>query len=167
MRIRKSSFWLPAALSLCTAGCGSDSGENTAGTSAAPPASTQPATTDAPPPVADARGSGPTTATAGTGPAASGAETYKTYCVTCHGPEGGGDGPASAALNPRPASFATGDFRLDPNGNGTKGEIEDIVAVVRDGAAKHGGSPLMTPWPMLSPEQMQAVAEHVKSLGGS
>ena len=45
-----------------------------------------------------------------------------------------------------------------------KGEIDDIKAVVRDGAAKYGGSPLMAPWPSLSPQQMQAVPEYVKSL---
>ena len=51
------------------------------------------------------------------------------------------------------------------NGDGIKGEIDDIKAIVHDGAAKHGGSPLMTPWPMLNPAQLQAVAEYVKSLG--
>jgi len=53
----------------------------------------------------------------------------------------------------------------DVNGDGIKGEIDDIKAIVHDGAAKHGGSPLMTPWPMLNPAQLQAVAEYVKSLG--
>ncbi|HEX2492478.1 MAG TPA: cytochrome c [Steroidobacter sp.] len=94
-----------------------------------------------------------------------GAQVYQQYCATCHGPAGKGDGPASAGLNPKPASFATKSFRLDPNANGTKGEIDDIKAVVREGAAKYGGSPLMAPWPMLSPDQLQAVAEHVRSLG--
>jgi mono/diheme cytochrome c family protein len=102
-----------------------------------------------------------------TGDAASGADgaqVYQTYCVTCHGPAGAGDGPAAIGLNPKPASFATAAYRLDPNGNGEKGELEDIKAVVRDGAAKYGGSPLMAPWPMLSAEQLQAVSEYVKSL---
>jgi mono/diheme cytochrome c family protein len=93
-----------------------------------------------------------------------GAQVFQTYCVTCHGAEGKGDGPAAAGLNPKPAAFASNGFRLDPNGNGKKGELEDIQAVVRDGAAKYGGSPLMAPWPMLSPEQLQAVAAHVHSL---
>lgn len=77
---------------------------------------------------------------------------------------GHGDGPASAGLNPKPASFADNAFKYDANGNGTKGDIDDIKAIVHDGAAKHGGSPLMTPWPMLSPEQLQAVAEYVKGV---
>lgn len=95
-----------------------------------------------------------------------GARVFKTYCETCHGAKGAGDGPASAALNPKPASFATGAFKFDTNGNGTKGDVDDIQAIVRDGAAKYGGSPLMTPWSMLSATDLEAVAKHVKSLSG-
>ena len=35
-----------------------------------------------------------------------GAETYATFCATCHGDGGMGDGPASAALDPAPAPIA-------------------------------------------------------------
>ena len=35
-----------------------------------------------------------------------GAEVFKTYCVSCHGSQGLGDGPASQALDPRPANLA-------------------------------------------------------------
>ena len=34
-----------------------------------------------------------------------GAELYATLCATCHGPTGGGDGPAAAEQDPRPWSF--------------------------------------------------------------
>lgn len=34
-----------------------------------------------------------------------GARLFAETCATCHGPAGQGDGPAAAALNPRPASF--------------------------------------------------------------
>lgn len=37
---------------------------------------------------------------------ARGAETYETFCATCHGDGGMGDGPASAALDPAPAPLA-------------------------------------------------------------
>jgi mono/diheme cytochrome c family protein len=93
-----------------------------------------------------------------------GAKTYTMYCVTCHGTTGKGDGVAAAALNPKPANFAIGAFKYDANGNGAAGDLDDIKAIVHDGAAKHGGSPLMAPWPMLSPDQLQAIAEYVKSL---
>ena len=34
-----------------------------------------------------------------------GAELYATLCAACHGPTGGGDGPAASEQNPRPTSF--------------------------------------------------------------
>jgi len=101
-----------------------------------------------------------TTATAG---GADGAQIYKMNCSTCHGPEGKGDGVAAAALNPKPADFTAGAFKYDTNGDGTPGDIEDIKTIVHDGAAKHGGSPLMAPWPLLSDAQLRAVAEYVKA----
>ena len=101
-----------------------------------------------------------TTATAG---GSDGAQIYKMNCSTCRGPEGKGDGVAAAALNPKPADFTAGAFKYDTNGDGTPGDIEDIKTIVHDGAAKHGGSPLMAPWPLLSDAQLQAVAEYVKA----
>jgi mono/diheme cytochrome c family protein len=38
--------------------------------------------------------------------AARGAEIYQTNCITCHGDQGLGDGPASAGLDPAPAPLA-------------------------------------------------------------
>ncbi len=35
-----------------------------------------------------------------------GEKLYNQYCASCHGPKGRGDGPAGAALNPRPADLA-------------------------------------------------------------
>jgi mono/diheme cytochrome c family protein len=37
---------------------------------------------------------------------AAGKQVYDDKCAACHGPAGKGDGPASAALNPKPANFA-------------------------------------------------------------
>lgn len=98
---------------------------------------------------------------------AAGEKVFKAYCATCHGAKGKGDGPAAAGLNPKPLDFSVGAFKYDADGNGTKGEVEDIMAIVHDGAAKHGGSPLMTAWPMIKPDQLRAVAEYVKSLHGA
>lgn len=98
---------------------------------------------------------------------AAGEKVFKAFCVTCHGTLGKGDGPAAVGLNPKPLDFSVGAFKYDANGDGTKGEVEDIMAIVHDGAAKHGGSPLMTAWPMIKPDQLRAVAEYVKSLHGA
>lgn len=125
---------------------------------AAAPAAAAAATTAAAPAAASAP------AATGAANLAAGEKIFKTYCVTCHGATGKGDGPASAGLNPKPADFADNMFKYDVNGNGTKGDVDDIKAIVHDGAAKHGGSPLMAPWPMIGPDQLQALAEYVKSL---
>lgn len=38
--------------------------------------------------------------------ATAGAEVFKTNCESCHGPQGHGDGPAGAALDPQPKNLA-------------------------------------------------------------
>jgi len=168
-RFMKSLKWgtaLPvaAAMLLTVAGCGKK--EVPPLPAAAPDAATAPAATTAPDAAAAPEAAAaPAAAATPTASAADGAKVYQTYCTTCHGPKGQGDGPAAAGLNPKPADFATRSFKYDVNGDGIKGEIDDIKAIVHDGAAKHGGSPLMTPWPMLNPAQLQAVAEYVQSLG--
>jgi cytochrome c oxidase cbb3-type subunit 2 len=136
------------AIVLTAAGCSKKEPEPSQAAAAAPEAVSAPADS--------------TSAAAGD----AGASAYGMYCVTCHGATGKGDGVAAAGLNPKPADFSAGAFKYDVNGNGTKGDVDDIKAIVHDGAAKHGGSPLMAPWPMLSADQLQAVAEHVKSLHG-
>ncbi|MCZ7582047.1 MAG: c-type cytochrome [Deltaproteobacteria bacterium] len=40
-----------------------------------------------------------------TGDAAKGKAVYLQYCAACHGESGKGDGPAGAALNPKPRNF--------------------------------------------------------------
>ncbi|HXV39725.1 MAG TPA: cytochrome c [Steroidobacteraceae bacterium] len=147
---------MPVALAavLIAAGCSKKEAEPAAPSEAAAPVAEAPAA------------AAPAAETVAAAPAAgdAGATAYQMYCVTCHGASGKGDGVAAASLNPKPADFSAGAFKYDTNGNGTKGDVDDIKAIVHDGAAKHGGSPLMAPWPMLSADQLQAVAEYVKSM---
>jgi mono/diheme cytochrome c family protein len=158
MKLRALIGAIPVALAsvLLVAGCSKKEPEPAAPSEAAAPAAEAPA----------AEAAAPAAETVAAAPAAgdAGAAAYKMYCVTCHGASGKGDGVAAASLNPKPADFSAGAFKYDTNGNGAAGDVDDIKAIVHDGAAKHGGSPLMAPWPMLSAEQLQAVAEYVKAM---
>ena len=148
---------LSLAMALMAVGCSGKEAPPASEPTAATPAAETAATAAAPAPDA-------TTAAAD---ASAGASVYATNCATCHGAKGAGDGVAAAAMNPKPANFVAGAFKYDADGNGAPGDVDDIKAIVHDGAAKHGGSPMMAPWPMLSADQLRAVAEYVKSLHGN
>lgn len=96
--------------------------------------------------------------------AAAGGILFNANCSSCHGISGKGDGPVGAALTPPPRNFTIGDFAFDPSGNGTKGEDEDLIAVIKNGAMKFGGSPLMAPWPTLTDAQVADIIAHIRSL---
>ena len=67
------------------------------------------------------------------------AANYSNFCTTCHGANGKGDGPAAAALNPKPKDFA--DCK-------TMAGISDEMAfkAIKGGGQSVGLSPMMPPW---------------------
>ena len=67
-------------------------------------------------------------------------QQFQTFCASCHGTSGKGDGPAGMALNPKPRDWT------DPAWQDGISD-EHIFNVLRDGGAKHGLSPLMPPNP--------------------
>lgn len=85
-------------------------------------------------------------------------------CVACHGAMGKGDGAAAAALTPKPNDFSKGVFKYDANGDGKTGTEEDIAAVIANGAAKFGGSPMMVGRADISEADRKALAKYVLSL---
>jgi mono/diheme cytochrome c family protein len=85
-------------------------------------------------------------------------------CSTCHGPLGAGDGPAAAALNPKPANMQDGVFKYDTDGDGKKGTEADIANIIENGAAKYGGNMMMTARPDIAEADRKALAKYVLSL---
>ena len=79
---------------------------------------------------------------------------YQQRCVTCHGAEGKGDGPAAAALTPKPRSFTDGAWQKTISD-------QHINAIIVKGGMGVGKSPLMPPNPDLAAKP-QVVAELVK-----
>jgi cytochrome c553 len=89
------------------------------------------------------------------GDAAKGEASFKTLCVACHGEKGDGNGPAGAALNPRPTNFTdlANAERLQP---------EYVYNVVKNGGAANGRSPLMVAWNgILKDDQLRDVSAYV------
>ncbi|MBX3054800.1 MAG: cytochrome c [Caldilineaceae bacterium] len=61
---------------------------------------------------------------------AAGQATYTQYCATCHGPQGAGDGPAAAGLDPKPADFHAAHVQALPDG-----ALFHVITHGRDGTA--------------------------------
>lgn len=91
--------------------------------------------------------------------AAAAKEIFATRCTPCHGPQGAGDGPASAGLTPKPASFASAEWQA-----GVKDD--HIEKIIMYGGSAVGKSPAMPPNPDLGakPEVVAALRAHLRSL---
>jgi mono/diheme cytochrome c family protein len=107
---------------------------------------------------------------AASAPAAGGAATteaaraeaeqiFRTRCVTCHGPQGAGDGPASAGLTPPPRNFQ------DPAWQGSVSDAH-IEQIVQYGGAAVGKSAAMPANPdlMSKPEVVAELRAYVRGL---
>lgn len=91
-------------------------------------------------------------------PLARGKATYTTICLSCHGPEGKGDGPVAAALNPKPRDFTDKAYMA---------QLDDkyLFEVISKGGAAVGKSPLMPP-AALGEQDIRNVIEYIKTLAG-
>jgi mono/diheme cytochrome c family protein len=79
-----------------------------------------------------------------------GEKVAKTNCATCHGPKGKGDGPAAAALNPKPADWTSSRVQSQ-----TDGELFWKIS--------NGRGP-MPPWKHLPENDRWAVILYIRSL---
>ncbi|WP_456405252.1 c-type cytochrome [Thiolapillus sp.] len=104
--------------------------------------------------------------TASAGDAAAGKSIYdgKGACASCHGATGAGDGAAAAALDPKPASFAAGAFRLDTDGDGKPGSDTDLANVIKNGGAKYGGNAAMPGRADLSDDEIASLVAYIHAL---
>jgi mono/diheme cytochrome c family protein len=86
---------------------------------------------------------------------------FATRCTPCHGPSGGGDGPASAGLTPHPRNFHDAQWQESV----TDAHIERIIQY---GGAAVGKSAAMPANPDLNdkPAVVAALREHIRSLRG-
>ncbi len=83
-----------------------------------------------------------------------GKETYKTYCLNCHGIHGKGDGPASKMLTPLPADFTSKKTKAKAD--------EKLLAIIENGRPNTA----MPPWKgTLSDQQRRDVLGYIRTLG--
>ncbi|MCG6986658.1 MAG: c-type cytochrome [Gemmatimonadetes bacterium] len=86
--------------------------------------------------------------------------TFKTVCAACHGPEGEGNGPGAAALNPKPANFTDPAFWTDK----TDSVLEKAI---RQGGASVGKSSAMPAWgSILTEAQAKQMVAYLHTLKG-
>lgn len=104
------------------------------------------------------------TSVAAAGDLESGKLAYTANCLSCHGESGDGTGPVGAVLQPPPRDLTTGQFKFDTDKNGQAGADADLIAVIKNGAAAYGGSPLMTPWVHLPEQDILDIVAYIRSL---
>ena len=84
---------------------------------------------------------------------------YTRACVTCHGPEGRGDGLAAALLDPRPRDFTAGKFKFRTTPSGAIPTLDDLARTVTHGL----NDTAMDQWSELSTKDRRAVLLYVMS----
>jgi mono/diheme cytochrome c family protein len=99
-----------------------------------------------------------TTGTALAADAAAGEAKFKQLCSACHGPTGGGDGPAATGLRPAPRDLGDAAWQAS---------VDDahIRTVIEKGGTAVGLSPMMTPWGhALKGADLDNVVAYIRSL---
>jgi mono/diheme cytochrome c family protein len=76
---------------------------------------------------------------AGKGDPAKGKEKFNQICASCHGEKGHGDGPAAAALNPKPRNLSDAKYVSAISD-------EQLFKTIKEGGAAVGKSALMPAW---------------------
>lgn len=107
-----------------------------------------------------ASGVQPVTTTISSNDRAQASNIFSSRCAACHGPDGRGDGPGAANLNPKPRDFH------DPAWQASVSDSQ-IESVIVYGGAAAGKSPLMVGNPDLAnqPGVVAALRELIRKTG--
>ncbi|HEU0031425.1 MAG TPA: cytochrome c [Kofleriaceae bacterium] len=86
--------------------------------------------------------------------------TFNTFCSTCHGQNGKGDGPGAANLNPKPRNYTDKQWQASVTD-------DQIKKIILEGGAAVGKSPMMPANPQFrdKPEVVNELVKIVRSFG--
>jgi len=90
---------------------------------------------------------------------AAGREIYKASCMSCHGINGDGNGPAAKRLDPKPRDFTTGLFKWRTTPYGALPTDADIARSIREGVS---GTEMVPFKEILSKKARMAVVQYIK-----
>lgn len=82
---------------------------------------------------------------------------YATYCASCHGEDGKGNGAAAGGLNPKPRNFHDAAWQ-------NKVSDEHIYKVIAEGGQSVGLSAVMPKWGgVLSPDETNGLVKMIRA----
>src|SRR5574337_275469 len=85
-------------------------------------------------------------------------EKFTTLCAPCHGPAGDGNGPAAAALNPKPRNFTDGKYM------NAKTDAQ-LINIIKNGGQAEKLSPFMIAFGgQLSDNEIKEIIAYIRSL---
>jgi high-affinity iron transporter len=91
------------------------------------------------------------------GDTALGAQVFEANCATCHGPNGQGDGPAGAGLQPPPATFTDAEWKYG-------GDLASVKRTIENGVP---GTSMIAWKGALTDAEIDAVAQHEIAFSGA
>lgn len=83
-------------------------------------------------------------------------QLFTMRCQSCHGPEGKGNGPAAASMNPKPRNYTSRKWQ--------KSVTDDKIAeTIKKGGAAMGLNPMMPAQQDLTDEQLAGLVKLIRS----
>lgn len=82
---------------------------------------------------------------------------FKTVCANCHGPEGHGDGPAAASMNPKPRNYSDAAWQESVTD-------DELKRIILKGGSALGKSGMMPASPQLKdhPEVLEDLVKMIR-----